>query len=551
MTGRSRALPYVLLALLSLAFFLPGLAALPPFDRDESRYTQATTQMFETGNFVDIRFQDQPRYLQPAGIYWLQAASVALLSTPGERQVWAHRVPSVIGATAAVLLTAWLGNLLFGAPAGFLAAVLMAASLILGVEARLAKIDAVLLATVLAAQAALAKIYLAATRDHAASNGWAAMFWLALGAGLMLKGPIILLVALGTVLLLTLVERRAGWLRRLRPAWGVPLMLAIVLPWLVAIGVVSEGRFFATAIGHSMLGKVAVGQQSHGAPPGYHLAAFTLTFWPGSLFAVLAVPFVWARRGDPAVRFCLCWIAPTWLAFELVLTKLPHYLLPTYPAIACLAAAGLLTPEARRVAGWGLYLLRAYAAVWLVAGIALACLLPAAAWVLDGRVDPVGVATALAVVPLLIATLLLVHREQAIGAAACAAAAALVLFASSYAHQLPNLRTVWMSPRIAEAVARARPCPKTTLATVAYAEPSLVFLLGTGTKLTDPRGAAEHLLHDPACGLALVGSDEQPPFLALMKAGGVAPREIERIRGLNYSNGRRLELVLYAASPAG
>ena len=44
---------------------------------------QATAQMFETGNFVDIRFQDQPRYLQPAGIYWLQAASVALLSAPG------------------------------------------------------------------------------------------------------------------------------------------------------------------------------------------------------------------------------------------------------------------------------------------------------------------------------------------------------------------------------------------------------------------------------------------------------------------------------------
>jgi 4-amino-4-deoxy-L-arabinose transferase-like glycosyltransferase len=544
-------LPYLLLMLLSLALFVPGQTSLPPLDRDESRYTQATAQMFETGNFVDIRFQDQPRYLQPAGIYWLQAASVSLLSTPERRDVWAYRVPSVIGATLAVLLTAWIGNLLFGAPAGFLAAVLMAMSLILGVEARMAKIDAVLLAAVLTAQGALAKIYLASLTDREPSCGWAAAFWLALGAGLMLKGPIILLVVFGAMLLLAIIERRVGWLRWLRPAWGVPLMLLVVLPWFIAIAVASNGEFFATAVGHNLLGKVAAGQQSHGAPPGYYLAAFLLTFWPGSLFAAAAVPLVWARRRDPAVRFCLCWILPTWIAFELILTKLPHYVLPIYPAIACLAAAGLLAPNSRAEVRWAVHLLRAFAALWLVAGIALACGLPVAAWVLEARADVVGVLTALAVVPLLIGTLLLLRRGQPIRAVACAGAAALVLFTSAYAYQLPLLRTIWMSPRIAEAVARARPCAQTILATVPYAEPSLVFFLGTGTKLTDIRGAAEHLLHDPACGLALVGAEERSPLLALLAAAHLAPREIDLIRGVDYSSGKRLELTLYAAAPSG
>jgi 4-amino-4-deoxy-L-arabinose transferase-like glycosyltransferase len=128
----SRALSYFLLVLLSLMLFAPGQASLPPLDRDESRYAQATTQMFETGNFVDIRFQDQPRYLQPAGVYWLQAASVSLLSSPEAREIWAYRIPSLLGATVAVLLTAWIGNLLFGEPTGLVAAVLLAISLILG-----------------------------------------------------------------------------------------------------------------------------------------------------------------------------------------------------------------------------------------------------------------------------------------------------------------------------------------------------------------------------------------------------------------------------------
>jgi 4-amino-4-deoxy-L-arabinose transferase-like glycosyltransferase len=550
-TVRLRFWPYLLLVLLSLVLFMPGGASLPPLDRDESRYAQATAQMFETGNFLDIRFQDRPRYLQPAGIYWLQAVSVALLSAPEQREVWAYRIPSLIGAIVAVLLTAWIGNRLFGTPTGFLAAVLMAVSLILGVEARMAKIDAVLLAVVLVAQAALAQIYLASAAGREAPSWAAAILWLALGFGLMLKGPIILLVVAGTILLLVMTDRRVGWLRQLRPARGLPLMLAVVLPWFIAIGVVSKGEFFASAVGHNLLGKVASGQQSHGAPPGYYLAAFPLTFWPGSLFAAFAAAFVWRNRREPAVRFCLCWIVPTWLGFEVILTKLPHYVLPTYPAIACLAAAALLAPASGHQPRWAVYLMRASVAVWLVIGIALAFLLPIATWVLEARLDPIGVLTALAVVLLLAATLQLLRRGKSIGAVACAGGAALTLYASAYAYQLPRLQTIWMSPRIAEAVARARPCPATTVATVPYAEPSLVFLLGTRTKLTDVRGSVEHLLQNPACGLALIGADERSAFLSLMAAAKVETRELDRIRGINYSNGKKLELILYLVLPSG
>ncbi len=267
------------------------------------------------------------------------------------------------------------------------------------------------------------------------------------------------------------------------------------------------------------------------------------------MFAALAVPFVWARRREPAVRFCLCWIAPTWIVFELVVTKLPHYVLPIYPAIACLAAAGLLARPTAGVGRWAARLTGAFAVLWLVIGLVLACGLPVVTWVLERRIDVVGVLTALAAVPLLGATLLLLHRDRPIGAVVCAGAAALAVFVSAYAYQLPRLQTIWMSPRIAEAVARARPCPQTTLATVPYVEPSLVFLVGTGTRLTDARGAAEHLLHDPTCALALIGAQEQGQFLSLMAAAKIEPRAVDRISGINYSNGKRLELTLYAAPP--
>ena len=96
--------------------------------------------------------------------------------------------------------------------------------------------------------------------------------------------------------------------------------------------------FFADSIGHDMLGKVAEGQESHGAPPGYYLVLFVVTFFPAAVLATLAAPRAWALRREPWVRFLLAWIVPAWIIFELVPTKLPHYVLPLYPAIAILIA---------------------------------------------------------------------------------------------------------------------------------------------------------------------------------------------------------------------
>src|SRR6266498_215193 len=66
------------LFLFSLLMTVSGLATMPPLDRDEPRFVQATKQMAETGDYVDIRLQQGTRYQKPIGIYWLQSAAVAL-----------------------------------------------------------------------------------------------------------------------------------------------------------------------------------------------------------------------------------------------------------------------------------------------------------------------------------------------------------------------------------------------------------------------------------------------------------------------------------------
>src|SRR5919112_1568 len=283
---RSHARLCAVLVLLSLVCFLPGFASLQPMDRDEPRYAQASKQMLETGDFVDIRFQDEARHKKPVGIYWMQSASVALgdaLGVPEARTTIAlYRIPSLFGAIATVLLTYWAALAFFGRRGAFLTAALMATCVILMVEARLAKTDAMLTACSVAVMGGLARAYL---------------------------------------------SRGAG-----------------VLPWFVAIAIKSGGEFFAASVGKDMLGKVGTAQKYHWAPPGFYLLSFFATFWPGAILAAIAVPFAWIHRREEPVVFALAWIVPSWLVFELVPTKLPHYTMPLFPAGGVVTGMAIFPP---------------------------------------------------------------------------------------------------------------------------------------------------------------------------------------------------------------
>src|SRR5271165_2425698 len=150
------------LLLLCLILYSPGLASISPVDHDEARYAQATRQMLETGDFIRIRFQDEARNKKPVGIHWLQAASVAVLSTPESNAIWPYRLPSALAALAAVLAVFAFGGCLLGSrPAGLVAAVLTASALGLVAEAHLAKTDAALLAAIVAGQGGLGVLYVA------------------------------------------------------------------------------------------------------------------------------------------------------------------------------------------------------------------------------------------------------------------------------------------------------------------------------------------------------------------------------------------------------
>src|SRR5262245_47180873 len=154
--------PLAALLLLCVLAWLPGFFTLPPLDRDESRFAQATKQMLETGDFIDINLGTQARYAKPIGIYWLQAASTSVLGQGAVNRIWTYRVPSLLGALAAVAATFFIARMIAGVETAFVSGLLLGFSVLLMSEAKIAKTDAALLASIVATQYVLMRAYLSA-----------------------------------------------------------------------------------------------------------------------------------------------------------------------------------------------------------------------------------------------------------------------------------------------------------------------------------------------------------------------------------------------------
>ncbi len=480
------------LSALCLLLFLPGQISLQPMDRDEPRFAQASKQMLETGDLVDIRFQGEARHKKPVGIYWAQAAAVAAgeaLGVPAARgQIALYRIPSLIGATASVLLAYWAALAFLPRRGALLSAALFGACLMLSAEAHLAKTDALLTACATASLGALARAWLLRGERPGAAVFWA--FWLGLALGILVKGPMLPLFAGLSALLLSVKERSGRWLLPLRPWTGLALTLLIVAPWFAAIAWKSGAAFYAEAVGHDMLAKVGGTAERHWGPPGAYALAFFATFWPGAVFCAMSLPFAWrARAGDP-VAFLIAAVLPAWLIFEAVPTKLPHYVLPLMPWLAILTALALARGEidpGRRGSRIVALLLPAIP-VGLTLGLCLA------GWRLDQHTIPWGAlpllsgACALAALAWTAFAGGFSERALALSVLASCLLGPGVLGVAQRA--LPALK---VSPRLA-ALRDRMPCPDPAVASLGYREPSLVLLIGADLALPPDEDASRGIV---------------------------------------------------------
>lgn len=581
------------LLLLCLAAFLPGFFALPVIDRDEARFAQASRQMFESvaypparrdpalhaGGLAVPQVQATPRLNKPPMIYWLQTGSAWLftLGDPDRDAIWMYRVPSLVAGIIAVLLTWQLGAAAFGPAVGRLAAMLMAVAPVIAWEAHQARADMVLLAFTMAAMWALWRVVSSALPSdgeppRSAGWIWPAAFWVFIAGGVLTKGPITPMIAAFTCLGVCLLRRRWAWLWALRPVLGVFIVVALVAPWIWAVAShVGFDRYLAI-IHDEVLGRSMQPKEGHWGPPGYHLVAVNVIFWPGVMLAGIGIARAWAscrgsegdagdgaprsrlrrfaewfrsrRPESTAVAFVLAWLIPSWIVFELVSTKLPHYTMPLLPALAMLAARAVIDAEDGLAHEPGERAGRLGLGLWLVIGSVFSLLVLAlfggkvmqvreAGESLGGLIVPgiLCVGGAIAAGALLVMCWRALRAEEYLRAQHASILAMLPLLVALVQVLLP-----WhmgLSARAATELQVVDPSGTRALAMIDFHEDSMVFHTRGRIERRGLEDIAEWWTRHPE-GLVLLPRGLAP---------SVGGRVLGEASGFNYSRGKHVDLV--------
>jgi len=366
--------------------FLTNLGGAALWDLDEALYASCARDMMERGDWVVPVLAPPYDSDKPPLMFWMMMAGFATLGTTE----LAARIGAALCGIATVALVYYLGRRLFSRDAGFWAAMATASSIIFTVSARAATVDAALtlLSTLAIGLFALRTLAPRSSEPRPLADyfTWIAI-WTAMGIAVLAKGPVGLLLpaaAIGLYLMIinhqtsaatstatthkaavndsgtvrTLGLRITAHLRALarfaspanflrslwqmRPMTGVLVVLVVAGPWFVLVGWRTDGEWLREFFMKANVNAFAGGaRQGHDGPIWYYLPAVLIGFFPWSVFLgpTLAEAGRRIRCGRPTARACtlmLCWIG-VWLVFwSLSSTKLPHYVLPAFPALALL-----------------------------------------------------------------------------------------------------------------------------------------------------------------------------------------------------------------------
>ncbi len=335
----------LLIVLLAGVLYLPGLARIPLFDRDEPRFAQAAREMLNRGDMIVPRFNNVLRPEKPPVIYWLMDISYKIFGVSG----MAARLPSVLFGTLTLLVVYWMAGRRFGRAVGLLSALMLSVAALYFAETRLATADSVMIFFTTLCMACVWEAWdaqgsedgapkLRPRVDHLMESAggailnesyvtvpqhvsvWVAiLFWVSMAAGIMTKGVTPIFV-LATMLALSLTTGRAsdllhdwwnspgwgriihlpeliygmirkgnwGWWRRLRPLMGFGILILLVLPWFILAWRATNGKLIEEMLFRNMVQRTSGGLQGHGEPPGFYLLVIWGIFWPWSVLLVPA-----------------------------------------------------------------------------------------------------------------------------------------------------------------------------------------------------------------------------------------------------------------------
>ncbi len=370
--------PRLTLLAAGLVVGLSGIANHELWTPDEPRVAGIGREMWESGEWTVPRLSGEP-FLEKPPLYWWVQASV--FSVAGTTSAGLARLPSALFCAVALAATFALGRRFFDSQTALLGSLTLLTTYRFLNVSHWVIVDAALVA---ATTVALAAWVHADERRGAARVGLHGLFYAALAAGFLAKGPIgIALPAIG-------IGAWALWSGRTRTLFGphlvpgVALVAAVSGVWLWRLHALTGSEGLETFLVGNQLARLAPDAVGYGGgherPWWYYarqLPADLLPYTPLTLLALIsmrrALPTLATREAD-GLRLLVAASVPAVFLLSFAGTKRGLYLLPLLPAFSLLVGWWMARPPAgaaweRRLAlGWAVVLVTLGAALALLAG---------------------------------------------------------------------------------------------------------------------------------------------------------------------------------------
>ena len=498
-----------IVGILTLIFILPGLSSIPPLDRDEARFSQASKQMLEDKNYVVIKFQEELRSKKPIGIYWLQIASASIF---GKDNIISYRAPNIFSTIILIIVfSTFIYSISFryfnlnissSLTFSFFSSLVMATLLGLSIEIKQAKTDTVLLTLCTVQQLIFWKIYSYGKESwnkykHHEYVWLTRLFWLIIALGILVKGPISPLLFTMTLLSICILDRfvekewNLSWLNLFLWFQGLLIVSIITLPWIYLAWQATDGHLILDAINKDFLIKLRSGQENHWGPFGSHLFLLLLTFWPMVLLLPFAARACLDWKHDRLIRFLISWIIPFWIILELTPTKLPHYILPVFPGLILLILIGISSPPSGNIKFSKIN--KFFRVVVVIFTLLLALSLVYVSLNFSSKISIFILSIVLSfimITSIIFGNIFFLNESKyklspLFGMLILAGICNIFVFSYIF----PNLDKIHITPKIKNYIDSLEFRPDTIVAT-GYHEPSLVFSLGRDTLLLSPEEAA-------------------------------------------------------------
>ena len=510
------------------------------WDRDEPRYARVTAEMVESGNYLVPTFNGKVWFDKPIMLYWLMSVPVRVL---GPSEI-ACRFAGVMGTAATLLLTFFIGKKLFDAKVALWAEIILGTTLLMLFVGSSALVDAIALPFIVGAMA----IFICRQGEKIRAFDAGAIGVL-IGLGMLAKGPLGLLPVFVMIVALWFGRENIGGFFRnfLWVSLAVVIAAGIFLLWAIPANRAADGELFRVFFGKHIVGRALSPMEGHGGNfllylpyyPAIMVAGFFpwVIFLPGAFSASLG-----KRIGNAGTRnILLSWIIVTVVLMTIAATKLPHYILFAWPAMAVMTGAVIVTSGQNVLNERDRKWLRG--GVWFLGpvGLGIAAGLIGVGYFIKiaGLIMP-GFICGIIVLVMTIICCYLQVREKFIRTVKVILAGILILIIPLLFVLLPAVETIKISPHIAKAI-REKTGKEVPVAMYKYAEPTLNFYVGRKiTQLRRENDVVDWLKGKENRVLIIPRKDFED---IRQNAGDIAFEEIASKKGINYSKGKEVEVV--------